>query len=96
VKNTSWELPTLKEIERLEQRLERGNFVKGETSISREKNWRGWITSRTAYSSGEEFVAIYTYQRSTYDHPIYDYDRGDVIIRRVGEENYRKILLGLA
>lgn len=94
MKNTSWQLLTLQEIERIEQRLEKGKFAKGETSTSSEKKFLGWITHTIVYSSGEESVAISKYERSIFGHPIYYYDRGDVVIR-VCDENYRKILMGL-
>jgi hypothetical protein len=98
VKNTKWELLTLQEIERIEQRLEKGKFVKGDTytlfeNLS-EKKRRDWITYITVYSSGEESVTISKYDISYFGHLIYPHDRGDVVIR-VSDKNYREILRGL-
>jgi hypothetical protein len=92
VTNTTWQLLTLEEIEKIEERLEKEKF-KPQTIASIPKKWLDWITHTTVYSYGEESVAFSKYERTIFGHPIYTYNRGDVTIR-IGEKNYRKLLLG--
>jgi hypothetical protein len=94
VKDTVWDLESVGNIRKLEERLQMANFARSKTVTSGGEKFLDWLTHKTVYSLGEESVAIYTYERTICGHPVCEYFGGCVVIR-VGDENYRKVLLNL-
>lgn len=94
MKNTTWGLETVKDIEKIEARLLKANFASSKPYIAMPEKFWGWKTRTTVYSLGEETVTIRKFQKTLFGHKVFDYDRGDVVIN-VNDENYRKLLLGL-